>query len=90
MKRLKNWKHYISNIYFFHISHMHFYTNCHDELGLGLRISFPVSSQDILKSVNTCRALDATIEGATTRLWIPIKKRETKKHEQRCLNVTSS
>lgn len=47
---------------------MHFYTNCHDELGLGLRMSFPVSSQDMLKSVKTCRALDATIEGATTRL----------------------
>lgn len=56
---------------------MHFYTNCHDELGLGLRMSFPVSSQDMLKSVKTCRALDATIEGATTRLWTPIKKRET-------------
>lgn len=48
----------------------------HDE-GLGFSISFPVSSQDILKSVSTCLALEAMIEGATTLLCMPIKKRKT-------------
>lgn len=50
----------------------------HHEDGLGFRINLPVSSQDMLKSVRTCRALEATIEGATTRLWIPVIKSTTK------------
>lgn len=33
----------------------------------------------MLKSVNTCRHLDATIDGATTLLWIPNRKRRTRR-----------
>ena len=57
----------------------------HHEEGLGLSINFPVSSQDMLKSVSTCRALEATIEGHTTRLWIPVINSKTGKKEN-CLS----
>lgn len=43
--------------------------------GRGLRISFPVSSQDMLYSAKTVRQRAAIIDGATTRLCIPAKKR---------------
>lgn len=40
-------------------------------VGLGRNISFPVSSQDILKSLRTSRALDVIIDPAMTLLWTP-------------------
>lgn len=40
-------------------------------VGLGRNISFPVSSQDILKSLRTSRALDVIIDPAITLLWTP-------------------
>ena len=55
-----------------------------------MRISFPVSSQDMLKSVNTCLALEATIEGATTRLWIPVKNKMTVNKRQNMKSPVSS
>lgn len=46
-------------------------------VGRGLRINFPVSSQDILKSLSTCRVRDVNICGAITNLWMPITKSDT-------------
>jgi len=43
-------------------------TDQDDVVGLGLRISRPLSSQDMLKSDSTCRTRETTIAGATTRL----------------------
>ncbi len=43
-------------------------------VGLGLRISLPLSSQDMLKSANTCLTLETTIWGVTTFRWIPMRK----------------
>lgn len=40
-------------------------------VGLGLNINFPVSSQDMLKSLNTSLVLDVIIEAATTLFWTP-------------------
>lgn len=48
-------------------------------VGRGLRINFPVSSHDILKSLSTCRVRDVNICGAITSLWIPITKSDTAK-----------
>lgn len=45
--------------------------------GRGLRISFPVSSHDILKSLRTCRVRDVNICGAITNLWMPKPKSDT-------------
>ena len=36
-----------------------------------------MSSHDMLKSVSTWRARDATIDGHTTRLWMPIMNSST-------------
>lgn len=44
-----------------------FYSN----RGRGLSISFPESSQDMLKSFNTVRVRRVIICGAMTSLWIP-------------------
>lgn len=52
-------------------------SNQYYDVGLGFRISFPVSSQDILKSLRTCRVRDVKICGAITNLWMPITKRDT-------------
>lgn len=46
-------------------------------VGRGFRINFPVSSQDILKSLRTCRVLDVNICGAITILCMPITNRNT-------------
>lgn len=46
-------------------------------VGRGFRISFPVSSHDILKSLSTCRVRDVSICGAITNLWMPITKSDT-------------
>lgn len=43
-------------------------------VGRGFNINLPVSSQDMLKSHNTSRALDVMIDAATTRLCTPIMK----------------
>lgn len=40
-------------------------------VGRGFRINLPVSSQDILKSLNTVLVLAVIIEGAMTLLCIP-------------------
>lgn len=40
--------------------------------GLGLSISFPESSQDMLKSVSTCLARDVIKDVAITFLWTPV------------------
>lgn len=40
-------------------------------VGRGLRISLPVSSQDILKSTSTALVLEVMMEGDTTFLCIP-------------------
>lgn len=47
-------------------------------VGLGFRISLPVSSQDILKSERTVRVREVIIEGETTFLWMPIMKSKIK------------
>lgn len=49
--------------------------DCHWTWGLGFKISFPVSSQDILYSANTVRHRAAIIDGATTLLCIPAKNK---------------
>jgi len=54
------------------IAHAHD-THAQVTLGLGFRINFPVSSQDILKSTRTERVRVVIIDGATTRLWMPIR-----------------
>lgn len=51
-------------------------------VGRGLRINFPVSSHDILKSLSTCRVRDVNICGAITNLWMPITKSDTVTNEQ--------
>lgn len=43
-------------------------------VGLGFRISLPVSSQDMLKSERTVRVREVIIDGETTFLWMPIIK----------------
>lgn len=43
--------------------------------GLGFKINFPVSSQDILYSAKTVRHRAAIIDGATTLLCIPAKNK---------------
>lgn len=50
----------------------------HDVVGLGRKISRPLSSHDMLKSDNTFRTLDTMMEGVMTLLWIPIKNRMTR------------
>lgn len=45
--------------------------------GLGLSISFPESSQDMLKSANTCLARDVIIDVAMTFLCTPVKSNIT-------------
>ena len=50
-------------------------------LGLGLSISFPVSSQDILKSCRTDRVRDVKICGAITNLWIPKANKNTENNK---------
>lgn len=58
-----------------------YFYSCHDWAGLGFNMSFPVSSQDILKSVNTILVLAVIIDGAITLLWIPdINSNTTKKN----------
>jgi len=48
-------------------------SSCHGG-GLGFKISFPLSSQDILYSARNVRHLEAMIEAATTLLWMPKRK----------------
>ena len=60
--------------------------NIQVEVGLGFNISFPVSSQDILKSAKTDLVLDVIIDGATTLLCIPITNRRTEKYNSNIIN----
>ncbi|MPC29949.1 hypothetical protein E2C01_023203 [Portunus trituberculatus] len=46
-------------------------------VGLGLSISLPVSSQDMLKSTSTALVREVIMEGDTTFLCIPRMKRIT-------------
>lgn len=48
-------------------------------LGLGFNINFPVSSQDMLKSLNTCLVRAVIIDGAMTLLCIPSMNKITEK-----------
>jgi len=48
-------------------------------VGLGFKISFPVSSQDILKSLSTALVLVVMIDGPITLLCIPNTKRVPEK-----------
>jgi len=50
------------------------WTSCQELVGRGLRINFPVSSHDMLKSARTTLVRWVIIAGATTRLWIPVRK----------------
>lgn len=49
--------------------------DCHWTWGLGFKISFPVSSQDILYSASIVRHRAAIIDGATTLLCMPAKNK---------------
>lgn len=49
-------------------------------VGLGFKISFPVSSQDMLKSERTMRVREVMIEGKTTFLWIPTMNSKTREN----------
>lgn len=49
----------------------------HVNVGLGFNINLPVSSHDILKSLKTTLVRPVIIDGAITRLWIPITNRNT-------------
>lgn len=54
--------------------------SCHVvTVGRGFKINFPVSSHDILKSPKTVRVRAVIIDGAITRLWMPMAKSTTKK-----------
>lgn len=44
---------------------------CGCPVGLGFKISFPESSQDMLKSLSTARVRLVMMCGATTSLWTP-------------------
>jgi len=52
--------------------------NFHVTVGLGFKINFPVLSQDMLKSCNTCLTLEVIIDGATTLLWMPARNKLSK------------
>ncbi len=53
-------------------------TLAHAVAGLGLSMSFPVSSQSMAKSKRTSLALATNMDGATTRRCTPAQKRRAK------------